>query len=185
MPVPLRGCLNVRGRSVPSAARLAMSAIALTLLAPMLGGCASADGESSGAELQVEGVVTIGLSVEDLGGTALTTWQLLRDSKKADDFMDDWLGKSCAWGGSDISGAEVLIRDADGAVVGLGHVADNSTIVPSDTVDGLVVAVACEWNFSIDDVKETDGVYSISVDGSESAHFTAEDLREPLRLSLG
>lgn len=158
-----------------------------------LSGCASNDAPpATEIEVQVvEGLIETEMGAEQLGGTPLTTLELMRslimgNRKKSHDFFSGWVGESCAsMANPNFSGVEVLIKDADGTIVALGNVAEDPTIVPTDSTTRFVLGVTCQWTFAVADVPKTDGLYSVSVGKGQDMHFTAEELSKPLRLSLG
>lgn len=133
------------------------------------------------ASLSVKGVIEQAMGPERYGATALTILQMTREPRKLDEFLRKHVGEAC---GTGPRGAEVLVRDADGTVVGLGHVANTAVIVPQESGNGLLWSVACQWEFTVSGVPELDGIYGLSVDGGEEAHFSADELREPLRLRI-
>jgi hypothetical protein len=117
---------------------------ALLLLLP-LSGCGNGEATSeSDRDIQVAGIILTNMSVEQLGGTGLTQLLMINNPAKFDEFLRGSVGQSCAMSSPNLSGAEVLIEDADGTTVAVGHVAGDATIKSGGTNDqGFLYDVDC------------------------------------------
>lgn len=169
------------GRDVRSKLSLVLLSVAL------LAACTAGGSGQQPQVLQVRGFVEQPLSAEDFGGTPLTTLRLLQQSfeepHKVDDYLRRHLGESCGFG-SRFTGAEVLVKGPDGAVLALGHTAQTAVVAPDGPDDGSLLSVVCRWKFAVPDVPEHSGVYAVSVDGGADVHFRVSQLRRPMWLRV-
>jgi hypothetical protein len=81
------------------------------------------------------------------------------------------LGSCSGWGYGDIhDGTEVQVTDDAGKVVAYGHLAS---------------AGSCRWTFTVKDVPVGQKIYGVTVSHRGTIHFSEDEMRSGIDLSLG